>query len=117
MKSLLSLLTVFLLVMLPFAAMAQDATQKADHILTNGKFYTVEAQAPNAEAVAIRNGRFLAVGSLDEVSVHKGDDTTMIDLEGKFVMPGFIDAHTHPIRSQLFIDVDLELPVDRATSP
>ncbi|CAD0185304.1 N-substituted formamide deformylase precursor [Ruegeria sp. THAF57] len=97
--------TAVLLALFPFAAAAQDA----DLILTNGEFYTVEEKAPMAEAVAIRDGRFLAVGSFEEVSVHQGDDTDIVDLEGRFVMPGLIDAHIHPIRSQLIANVDISV--------
>lgn len=89
----------------PLAAKAQDA----DMILTNGAVYTVEEKAPVAEAMAIRDGRFLAVGSFEEVSLHQGDDTTLVDLEGRFVMPGLIDAHIHPIRSQLIANVDISI--------
>lgn len=85
------------------------AAQTADTILKNGAIYTVEAAQPWAEAVAIRDGRFLSVGSVEQINRFSGPDTTVIDLGGQFVMPGFIDAHTHPVRSQLIADVDLSI--------
>ncbi|MDJ0916982.1 MAG: amidohydrolase [Woeseiaceae bacterium] len=91
-------------------------TNEADTIFVNARVYTVEKRQPWADAFALSNGRFSAVGSRAEVEKLKGKDTKIIDLGGRFVMPGFNDAHSHPLRSQLFIDVDLELPVDRVLS-
>ena len=68
----------------------------ADKIYTNGKIYTVEEQQPWVEAVAIDEGKFLAVGSAAEIEQYKGSETEVIDLQGKFVMPGMIDTHIHP---------------------
>ena len=93
-----------------YGAVAAQANE-ADTIFVNAKVYTVEKRQPWAEAFAVSNGRFRSVGSRAEVEQLKGKNTKIIDLGGRFVMPGFIDAHTHPIRSQLFIDVDLEIPV------
>ena len=90
---------------------------EADTIFVNAKVYTVERSQPWAEAIAISNGRFLSAGSRADVEKFKGKQTKIIDLGGKFVMPGFIDAHTHPIRSQLFIDVDLELSTAGPPTP
>lgn len=98
---------------LPGAALGQEA----DTVFTNGRIYTVESDQPMVEAMAVRDGRFIRVGSAEDMADVIGEDTRVIDLEGQFVMPGFNDAHTHPLRSQLFIDVDLELPVDTILSP
>ncbi len=62
-----------------------------------------------AEAMALRDGRFLAVGSTADTDRYRGDETTVIDLEGRFVMPGFIDAHIRPIRSRLMENVGISL--------
>jgi predicted amidohydrolase YtcJ len=67
----------------------------ADTIYTNGKIYSVNEDQPWAEAVAIKDGKFLAVGSVEEVKGLAGGDTEVIDLEGKFVMPGMQDIHLH----------------------
>jgi predicted amidohydrolase YtcJ len=67
-----------------------------DLILYNGKFWTVAARMPEAEAVAISGGRFVAVGSNDEVMHLAAGTSRKVDLGMKRVLPGFIDAHTHP---------------------
>jgi len=68
---------------------------KADLVLINGKIWTVDSQQPLAQAVAVSNGRILAVGSNKEINKQRGSDTQVLDLNGKLVLPGFIDSHTH----------------------
>ena len=68
----------------------------ADAVFTNGKIYTVDPKTPRAEAVAIKDGRFLAVGSATDIKRLAGQRTRVVDLGGAFAMPGFIDAHIHP---------------------
>ena len=60
----------------------------ADIIYKNGKIYTVNESQLWAEAVALKDGKFLKVGTNDEILALKGAETEIIDLEGKFVMPG-----------------------------
>jgi hypothetical protein len=67
-----------------------------DLILYNGNFWTVHPRMPRAQAVAISGGRFLAVGSNDDVLHLASVRTRKIDVGQKTVLPGFIDAHTHP---------------------
>ncbi len=64
-------------------------------ILHNGKIITADDKETVAVAVAIRNGKFLAVGDNDRVLKLAGPDTKKIDLQGKSVVPGFIDTHLH----------------------
>ncbi len=109
------LVAIFLVAALHSGA-AATATE-ADTIFVNARVYTVEESKPWADAFAISNGRFVSVGSRADVEKLKGKKTKVIDLGGKFVMPGFIDAHTHPIRSQLFIDVDLEITTAGPPTP
>ncbi|MBI3193934.1 MAG: amidohydrolase family protein [Ignavibacteriae bacterium] len=72
------------------------AQQKADIVYTNGKIWTVDKQKPTARAVAVLNEKILAVGSNQEIRQYVDAATTkVIDLQGKFMMPGFIDNHTH----------------------
>jgi len=66
-------------------------------ILYNAEVFTAEYDHPYAEAVAIRDGRILAVGSMEMVEAAAGPTATKIDLKGNFLMPGMIDAHAHPI--------------------
>ncbi len=75
---------------------------KADLIFTRGNIYTgfVDPAASlgagkRAEALAVRGDRILAVGARDEIMKLKGPETRIVDLEGRFVMPGFNDAHMH----------------------
>lgn len=68
-------------------------------ILHNGNFWTVDPRAPRAQAVAISDGRFLAVGSNDEILAFATARSRKIDLGKKTVLPGFIDAHSHPAMS------------------
>jgi len=85
------------LVLLLFALLmnlqAQD--KRADVIFVNGDVYTSAANTPRVQAIAVRDGRILAVGSNDAVRKLKSGRTEVIDLAGRFVMPGFNDAHLH----------------------
>ena len=67
----------------------------ADLILKNADVITVDDEQPIAEAVAIAGDRILAVGSVEDIAAHRGDDTEVIDLNGQMVIPGFIEGHGH----------------------
>ena len=69
---------------------------RADLVLKNGVIYTVDAGRSRAEAVAIKDGKFLYVGTNDAVGRFIGEKTKVTDLGGKLVLPGFIDGHCHP---------------------
>jgi len=79
---------------LGICAVADDTAKSADLIFVNGDIYT-QAQPARAQALAVRDGRIVAVGSNDEVRKLKGAPTKVVDLGGHFVMPGFNDAHVH----------------------
>lgn len=68
----------------------------ADRALINGKIITVDPDDSIVEAVAIKDGKFLATGSTSEIMELVGDKTGVIDLKRKTVLPGIIDSHTHP---------------------
>ena len=68
---------------------------EADLILSGGTIITVASDRPRAEAIAVKNGRILAVGSTHELNDLRGAKTQVIDLKGKTVLPGFNDAHNH----------------------
>src|SRR6476620_6246389 len=70
----------------------------ADLVLTNGKIITVDGKFTIAQAVAVRGDRFIAVGSNADISRLAGPNTRRIDLAGKAVIPGLIDAHAHLTR-------------------
>ncbi len=80
---------------------------KADTILTNGKFHTIDRQQPLAEAVAIREGKFLAAGTQAEVMEYHDPATNVIDLKGHTVIPGLNDSHLHLIRGGLNYNLEL----------
>jgi predicted amidohydrolase YtcJ len=67
----------------------------AELILVNGRIYTLDAQKPWAQALAIRGDRILAVGGDREIRALAGPRTRILDLRGKFALPGFNDAHVH----------------------
>ncbi|BDD05428.1 amidohydrolase [Aureibacter tunicatorum] len=69
---------------------------QADKIYINGVIHTVNGKNEIVNALAIKNEKFLALGDNDAVLTFKGPDTEIIDLKGKMVMPGIIDAHIHP---------------------
>jgi len=80
---------------------ADNETQFADVVYHTGKIYTVNAEQPWAQAVAIRNGKVEFVGSDDTVRAHIGPDTAVFDLHGRLMLPGFQDAHVHPLYAGL----------------
>jgi predicted amidohydrolase YtcJ len=80
---------------LGFAPPTHGDEKKADLLLLGGKVVTMDPQRPAAEAVAVRGDRILAVGTEKEVSALAGEGTRVIRLEGRLVIPGFIEGHGH----------------------
>ena len=74
---------------------APPAERTADTIYWGGDIVTVDDAQPTAEALAVKDGKILAVGGKAEVLKLKGDATQLVDLGGKTLLPGFIDAHGH----------------------
>lgn len=98
-RLLLTLLTI-LLVSRPDA----PAQEPADVVLLGGKAITLDPQQPIAEAVAVRDGLIVAVGDTARIAMLAGDQTHVIQLDGRCVTPGFIESHTHALgvaRSEL----------------
>jgi len=73
----------------------QQTTEPADLVVTNGKVVTVEDGAPEAQAVASRGGKIVAVGTNAEIQKFVGPKTEVIDVKGQLVIPGFIEGHGH----------------------
>jgi predicted amidohydrolase YtcJ len=73
------------------------ANGHADLIFVNGDVYTVDAARSWARAVAVRDGAIIAVGTDDEVADLRGDHSEVVDLAGRMLLPGFQDAHVHPV--------------------
>lgn len=85
----------------------------ADAVYRNGAIYTLDELRPWAEAIAVRDGRIVAVGNDAEVAARVGKGTRIVDLDGRFVLPGFRDSHVHPILGGLktrglFVHPDLD---------
>ena len=77
------------------AAVGGAKAGNADLIVINAKVYTVDPRIPNAAALAVKNGRFIAVGDNDEIKGLVGKATRTIDAKGMTVVPGFTDCHNH----------------------
>ncbi|WP_103871778.1 amidohydrolase [Bosea lathyri] len=84
-----------------------DKPMTADLIFHSGLITTLDRSNPTASAVAIKDGRFLAVGGEAEVMAHAGPDTKLVDLKGKRALPGLIDNHLHIIRGGLNFNMEL----------
>ncbi len=69
--------------------------EPATMVLRNGKIVTVDDSKPEAQALAIRGDRIVAVGSEEEIAPYIGDATEVIDLQGQLAVPGLIDSHLH----------------------
>lgn len=67
----------------------------ADLIITGANIFTVNDDAPWASAMAISEGKVVAIGTDDDVATYRNEGTQVQDLGGAFVTPGFVDAHNH----------------------
>jgi predicted amidohydrolase YtcJ len=76
-------------------AAAQLAAQPADTVYHGGTILTIDDDQPTAEAVAVADGRILAVGPEETVLALAGDNTHRVDLGGRTLLPGFVDSHGH----------------------
>ncbi len=79
---------------LPGLASAQDV---ADTIYSGGPILTINDSQPKVEAVAVKDGRILAAGTLADISAFKGETTEAFDLNGRTMLPGFVDSHGHVV--------------------
>lgn len=106
-----------LLAAVAFAALTtfsvpSQAAVEADVIFLNGQIETLNSKQPKANAVAVKGEKFIAIGTNDEIEPFAGANTKVIDLGNKFVAPGFVDAHTHPMETIWIKDewVDARFP-------
>jgi predicted amidohydrolase YtcJ len=94
---------------------AQKKIGHADAVIVHGKIYTQNLKQPWAEAVAIRGGRIVAVGSDAEIAKLQSQNTQVIDAKGRLVLPGFTDCHIHFIDGSFSLGrVNLEGAKDAA---
>ena len=105
MKKHINYFASFLIVLLLGASqlMAQKSdSPSADYLFTNGKVYTANKKQPWAEAVAIKGKEIVFVGSNDNAKAFQDKHTKVTDLNGKMLLPGFIDTHAHPLLAVAF---------------
>ena len=95
----LVLIVLLLFVTIAAKSATKPISPKADLVFRNGKIYTMDASRSWAEAVAIKDGKFIYVGDDDGVANLSGVKTEVIDLDGRMVLPSFIDAHVHPVEA------------------
>lgn len=86
----------------------------AEKVFTNGKIYTVNENRDWAEAVAIDDGKIVFVGSDSDAKDYIGESTEVVDLQGKMMLPGFMDGHCHPVlaahyTSGVYLEIDYDL--------
>ncbi|MDM0000695.1 amidohydrolase [Variovorax sp. J22P240] len=81
--------------MLPASVTPSESPVAADAVYTNAKVVTVDGNSTIAQAIAVKDGKFLRVGSNDEALQHRGSATTVVDLKGRTVIPGLTDSHFH----------------------
>jgi predicted amidohydrolase YtcJ len=80
-------------------------SDEPDLVVLNAKVYTVDAGQPRAQAFAVRGGRFIAVGSSEDIKALAGRRTQTFDAQGATVVPGFIDCHNHAVGEVLQFEV------------
>ncbi|HEX4485344.1 MAG TPA: amidohydrolase [Terriglobales bacterium] len=90
---------ISLLICLPAAA--QEVVDAANSIIFNARIYTVNPKQPWAEALAVRDGKILVIGSTKEAMAHKGPLTKTIDAKQHIILPGFTDCHIHFMEGSL----------------
>jgi predicted amidohydrolase YtcJ len=84
------------------ASLSAQDTVHPDMVFRNGSIYTMSGKSQKVEALAVRNGKILGTGSLDQVMSLTKNKPTIVNLEGRTVFPGFIDPHNHVVLSSLF---------------
>jgi predicted amidohydrolase YtcJ len=90
--------------------------EAASIIFYNGQVVTMDASMIQAEALAVKGENILAVGSDAEILTYQGSATIMIDLDGKALLPGFIDGHTHVLRSPDIVGLTMDDAMEVALS-
>jgi predicted amidohydrolase YtcJ len=94
-RSSFSLRLLFVLLPAGLAGCESAPGEQADMVLHNGTVVTIDEGVPDGSAVAVKDGRILAVGSDQDLERYMGPGTEVIDLQGRFAMPGFIEGHGH----------------------
>ena len=92
-----------------FTRSVSAQTPPADTIFLGGNIVTINPAQPEVEALAVKEGKILALGKVSQLEKFKGPKTQIVDLKGKALLPGFIEPHGHPFDSALaqFYAVDI----------
>ena len=107
-NSKIRVLISFAILQVLFLSLANSQTQETNIlILHNASVWTIDEDNPTAEAVAIKDGKFIAVGSDEEALKLKNANTQIIDLQGNFVVPGFNDNHVHFASAARFLEFNI----------
>ncbi|MDI1243178.1 MAG: amidohydrolase family protein [bacterium] len=93
--------TLYTLLLVAVVSFGSALGQTADLILTNGKIWTAESPEKFATSVAIRGDKIVAAGNQIDVAKHRGANTRVVDLAGRFAMPGINDSHVHFLSASL----------------
>ncbi|WP_343314765.1 amidohydrolase [Brucella sp. BE17] len=89
---------IFIKSVLFFLALGyQSAHSAPETIFINAQIFTADPDSPTAQAIAVENGRILAIGEDRKILEYKGPETRVVDLQGQHMLPGLIDAHVHAI--------------------
>ena len=94
-KFALLVLSILLICLPVLGCESKNADNTADLLFTNGYVYTGGTNPTTAEAVAVKEGKIIFVGSASDAEMYVGDETTQIDLAGKLLMPSFFETHAH----------------------
>lgn len=114
----LVLAAIFILTGCNGGSSSSESPQKigADTVVRNGLVYTVDSSNPWSEAIAIKDGRILKIGNNEDVANLIGSNTKVTDLDGKLVIPGFVDSHSHPVLSAALANPRI-LPLNPVDTP
>jgi predicted amidohydrolase YtcJ len=93
------------------AAIAAEQKPQADTVYRNGFVYTVDGTHSQAQAFAVKDGKYVAVGSDDDMKPYTASNTKVVNLRGEMVMPGLVDTHIHALRGAL-TSLGLAFPAD-----
>ena len=114
MRNILAFSFAALAALSPLGALAQDV---ADTIYRGGPILTIDDAAPRVEAVAVKDGRIIAAGAGADVMAHEGEGTAIFELDGRAMLPGFVDSHGHVVMGGLqALSANLLAPPDGAVT-
>jgi predicted amidohydrolase YtcJ len=98
---------IFIIILALAVITTAQQSRRADLILHNGVIWTVDERNPTVQALAIKDGKFVVVGSNSAALKLRGPDTRVVDLKGAFVVPGFNDNHVHFASAAQFLEFNI----------